>query len=280
MLAAGFCRMAKHCDICRGKQMRYIFENRKMPFAAMSSKGLSKTPHIHPHLEMVYMTEGCTMASLDGKEYPVEKGDLYLSFPNQIHFYHDQGETAEYVLIFAGELFPDFAELFRNKAALDPVVRHDRLPEDLYLRLRQVYERSRSGNANDMVAARGFMLTVLADVLPLMRLTDTPVSQDSIKSVLIYCMENYTEPLTLETLAEDLHLSKYYISHIFQKRLGTGFSEFLNGLRLDHACGLLSRGRSVTEVAYASGFSSIRSFNRIFMEKMGMTPSQYIRQKG
>jgi YesN/AraC family two-component response regulator len=92
-------------------------------------------------------------------------------------------------------------------------------------------------------------------------------------------MENYTEPLTLDTLARDLHLNKYYISHMFQKRMETGFSEFVNYLRIEHACEMLSKDRSVTEVAYASGFSSIRSFNRIFANKMGMPPTQYVKQK-
>lgn len=260
--------------------MRYKFENRKEPFVVnLIDYGLSPQPHIHPHLEMIYLTEGSSVMSLDGKEYLVGAGDLFLAFPNQIHFYHDRTQTAGYVLIFAGELFPDFAETFKNKIAVDPVIRREQLPEDLPQRFQLVAEGIGSTDGFCRITAKGYMLTILAQVLPLLRLTDTPVSQDSIKSVLMYCMENYTEPLTLDTLARDLHLNKYYISHIFQKRMETGFSEFVNNLRIEHACEMLSKDRSVTEVAYASGFSSIRSFNRIFANKMGMTPTQYVKQK-
>ena len=260
--------------------MRYKFEKRKEPFVVNPIvTGLSPQPHIHPHLEMIYLTEGSSLMSLDGREYLVEAGDLFLAFPNQIHFYHDRTRTDGYVLIFAGEIFPDFVELFKSKVAVDPVIRRDRLPEDLGERIGQVSAGLCSQDSFCRVAAKGYMLTILAQILPLMRLTDTPVSQDSIKSVLMYCMENYTEPLTLDTLARDLHLNKYYISHIFQKRMETGFSEFLNNLRVEHACELLSKERSITEVAYASGFSSIRSFNRIFADRMGMTPSQYVKRK-
>lgn len=262
--------------------MRYTFENRKVPFVANPiTNGLSPQPHIHPHLELIYLSGGTSVASLDGKEYLMEGGDLFVAFPNQIHFYHDRdrSDMGGYVLIFAGELFPDFMELFKNKVAVDPVIKRDRLPGDLAQRFSQVFDKINSGNSYERIAAKGHMLAILAEVLPLMRLTDTPVSQDSIKSVLMYCMENYTEPLTLDTLARDLHLNKYYISHIFQKRMETGFSEFVNSLRIEHACELLSKDRSVTEVAYASGFSSIRSFNRIFADKMHMTPTQYVKQK-
>lgn len=260
--------------------MRYKFENRKKPFViSQIQTGLSPLPHIHPHLELIYLTEGSSMMSLDGRDYMVGAGDLFLAFPNQIHFYHDRTQTKGYLVIFAGEFFPDFVELFKSKVAEDPVIRRDRLPEDLRERFDRVLTGISSSDDFCRAAAKGYMLTILAQVLPLMRLTDTPVSQDSIKSVLMYCMDNYTEPLTLDILARDLHLNKYYISHIFQKRMETGFTDFLNNLRLEHACELLSKERSITEVAYASGFSSIRSFNRIFAEKIGMTPSQYAKRK-
>jgi len=260
--------------------MRYRLENRKKPFTVEPIKtGLSPVPHIHPHLELIYLHQGASMTSLDGREYLLEAGDLFVAFPNQIHHYHDCSKTAGYVLIFEGKLFPDFVELFKNKVPVDPVIRRACLPAGLDQRIEQVYDKITSGKNFDHIAAKGHMLAILAEVLPLMNLSDTPASQDSTKSVLMYCMDNYTEPLTLDILARDLHLNKYYISHIFQKRMKTSFSEFVNSLRVEHACELLSEDCSITEVAYASGFSSIRSFNRIFSDKTGVTPTRYIKQK-
>lgn len=128
-----------------------------------------------------------------------------------------------------------------------------------------------------MLSAKGELLMILAEVLPHMRFVDTPIHRDSIKDVLLYCMQNYTEPLTLDMLAKDLHLNKYYISHIFKERLKISFPDFVNGLRVEHACELLSKECSITEVAFASGFSSIRTFNRAFVQRMGKNPTEYIR---
>ena len=79
----------------------------------------------------------------------------------------------------------------------------------------------------------------------------------------------------MDRISQDLHLSKYYICHVFKKRMSIGFADFINSLRIEHACGLLAQGSSITEAAYASGFSSIRTFNRVFSNTMGMPPSAY-----
>ena len=56
-------------------------------------------------------------------------------------------------------------------------------------------------------------------------------------------------------------------------------ADFINNLRIEHARGLLSRGGRITDVAYASGFSSIRTFNRVFSEEYGCSPSEYRKKK-
>lgn len=57
------------------------------------------------------------------------------------------------------------------------------------------------------------------------------------------------------------------------------FKDFINSLRVDSACSLLVKSSSITDVAYASGFSSVRTFNRAFLKHMHVTPREYVRQK-
>ena len=56
------------------------------------------------------------------------------------------------------------------------------------------------------------------------------------------------------------------------------FIKHIGNLRVNYACDLLETNSSVTEVAMASGFSSIRTFNRVFLRVMGMTPREYLKQ--
>ena len=95
-----------------------------------------------------------------------------------------------------------------------------------------------------------------------------------------FCAKHYTEDLSLAILERELHLSRYYISHLFTKKLQIGFNDYLNSLRTEHACRLLcEQEHSVTEIGRLSGFSNPRTFNRAFLKQTGMTPSEY-RKKG
>lgn len=259
--------------------MRYVHEERETPIEVWAFSGLHIRPHIHQQLELVYLTEGATVAALDGREFEMEAGDLFLSFPNQIHFYHDRGSTAGFIIIFSAGQFPDLAEVLNGHVPRDPVVPRERVPGDLCRRFPLIIRQIASGGSFDFIAGKGHILTLLGEILPHLELRALPAQPDSIKNILQYCMEKYTQPLTLDALARDMHLNKYYISHLFQSRLGMSFPEFINRLRLEHACERLCGQRSIVDVAFDAGFSSIRTFNRFFIEKMGMTPSEYIRQK-
>ena len=259
--------------------MFYHVEQRADDFTAFAANQLSFYPHIHPHLELVYLSEGRTLASADRNTVIAQAGDLFLSFPNQIHFYNDQEPVSVAVLIVSPELFSDFKDLFQKRIPREPLIKKDRLPPDVAGRIDTILRRAASEDPYHRIAAKGYLTALLAEVLRLMDWVDCPTGHDSTKNVMIYCLENYTQPLSLDTLAAELHLSKFYISRIFKERMGIGFSDFINTLRVEHACELLEKGRSITDVAFASGFSSIRSFNRLFSRNMGMTPTEFIRRK-
>ena len=60
--------------------------------------------------------------------------------------------------------------------------------------------------------------------------------------------------------------------------MNTSYKDFINQLRIERACDLLKEDVSITEVAYASGFSSVRTFNRAFFKCMDMTPRDYMKK--
>nr|WP_297863680.1 AraC family transcriptional regulator [uncultured Acetatifactor sp.] len=259
--------------------MLYQIENRNIPLATGIFSKLSPIPHIHSHLELIYMEEGTCMATVDYQNFLIEKGDLFLSFPNQIHYYHDRSAVKGYLFIFSPDVCRDLKEIFQKKIPCSPIVRASLLPLALHDHLELIRSRNESDTYYGKIAAKGYLLALLAELLPLMNLTGSPANHDSIKNVLAYCSENYTKPLTLEQTARELHLNKYYISHIFNERIKISFVDFINGLRIEHACTLLEQGCNITEIAFSSGFSSIRTFNRVFAQSMNMAPRDYIKYK-
>jgi AraC-like DNA-binding protein len=98
--------------------------------------------------------------------------------------------------------------------------------------------------------------------------------------IISFVEENHTKSISLKALSAKLGYDYNYTSRYFRRAFDMTFSEFLNVYRLQTALSLLEDATlSVTQVAYESGFSSIRNFNTVFREKMNMTPTEYRRGK-
>ncbi|MFR8170396.1 MAG: helix-turn-helix transcriptional regulator [Marvinbryantia sp.] len=68
------------------------------------------------------------------------------------------------------------------------------------------------------------------------------------------------------------------LSGVFSKTFHTNFNGYLNDVRLDYVCHLLRHtDQSITEAYENAGFSSQRTFNRVFQERFRMTPREYRR---
>ena len=217
---------------------------------------------------------------VDNKTYPFEEGDLFFAFPNQIHSFVQHTPSLKYMICFSPDLFTEVKELFQSKIPDCPVITNTllqaRIP-DVRSRLQKIVSCDASGTTFDKLIAKGQFLVLLGEILPLMTFIQSKGSLDSTKTILSYCLENYTQPITLDLLAKELHLNKCYISHIFKERMNICFTDFITMLRIEHACSLLENGDNITETAFSSGFSSIRTFNRVFVENMEMTPREYMK---
>lgn len=259
--------------------MPYHIEMRKLAFTAEYFKGLLPRPHLHTHLELVYLQEGKSEVVLDSKKYMLEAGDIFLAFPNQIHFYHDKERVKGYLLIFSPEIMREFRDVFQTKVPVKPIVRVENISLNVGETMKNIWERLKKQGAFDEIVSKGQLLSLLGEVFSQMELVEKPGDQEATKRILSYCIEHYTEPLTLENLAKELYLNKYYISHIFRERMNTCFKDFINQLRVEYACELLEKGSSITDIAYACGFSCVRTFNRAFSKYMNMTPRDYVRRE-
>jgi AraC-like DNA-binding protein len=91
----------------------------------------------------------------------------------------------------------------------------------------------------------------------------------------------YAQPLDVEALARDAHMSAGHFSRQFRLAYGESPYGHLMTRRIERAMALLRRGDlSVTEVCFEVGCSSLGSFSTRFTELVGMTPSAYRREAG
>ena len=90
-----------------------------------------------------------------------------------------------------------------------------------------------------------------------------------------YIHEHYAEEISLETLAKNVFVSAYYLSHLFREEMGVTFSDYLSKVRVEKSKEFLKDGLSVEDAAYKAGFNDGNYFIKIFKKYEGVTPAKY-----
>ncbi len=264
--------------------MYFILENKPKPFyAGKVDRRLSPTPHLHNHIELVLVHEhGRVLCYADDQEVLLQPGDLFIAFPNQIHYYINQTPTvAHSILILSPEMCPEFHTLFKTKLPRTPILKQAIQNPRIVSTLQTLVECDAAPDEYTAPLVRGSALVLLSEIFKGLALDDyTSVGSDYTKDIIQYCYQNYDGDISLQSIADALHISRYYISNLFNRRLHIGFNDYINSLRIGKACELLKTGHlSITEIAYAVGYNSTRSFNRCFAAIKGVTPKAYRARK-
>ncbi|WP_251033806.1 helix-turn-helix transcriptional regulator [Bacillus sp. ISL-75] len=97
-----------------------------------------------------------------------------------------------------------------------------------------------------------------------------------ITKALEYIENHYKENLTLQSVADFVHLNKSYFSLLFKKQTGRNFIDYIIELRIREAKRLLAQyDCHIYEVAEAAGFKDVKYFSKMFKKMTGFTPVKY-----
>ena len=100
-----------------------------------------------------------------------------------------------------------------------------------------------------------------------------PADVKPMQKALRYIEENYMQDISLSQISEESNLSRFYFSRLFRKTTGMNFNNYLNRFRIEKAEEKIRTTRKpIIEIAYETGFSSIRTFNRSFRSIMECNP--------
>lgn len=113
------------------------------------------------------------------------------------------------------------------------------------------------------------------------KLTSTPIGNTSkmkhVNKIITWIDYHYHQNLTLDEIAEQLHISKYYMSRIFKDVTGVTVMQYMMQRRLLRAKYLLEMHpeKSILDIALESGFESASHFSRKFRKHYQITPTEY-----
>ena len=93
-----------------------------------------------------------------------------------------------------------------------------------------------------------------------------------------YINEHYFENLTLNEVAEKVGITAGYLSTLFSQKMNCSFIDYLNEIRIEHACSYLQQNYlKAYEIAYKVGYHDDKYFSKVFRKVTGMSPSEYKR---
>ncbi len=251
--------------------------------------------HYHPEAQLSLIVESTGTFFVGDKIVPFEEGDVFLLGPDLPHVFKNDKKASGKLykharatsVYFREDSFGDgFFKIPETKAIKNLIESSSRglkfsgtTKEKLADRIPQLSERS------------GFeRLIFLFELLNLIAQSDEyefisslnyqhkkdDAENRRIQSVFDFIMSRYSQEIDLSEAAAVASMSVTSFCRFFKQRTRKTFTEFVNEVRIGHACKeLMYSDDNINEVAYKSGFNNISNFNRKFKEITGFTPSQY-----
>ena len=237
-------------------------------------RNLQNISHYHSDHELVYVNEGVAFVSVNDKKYELHTDECIFIHSNDIHNIQSDRQTTVTVLKADSA---HFEGLFASKRLLFPMV--DRSLNVSAL-LTEVKAELSSG-----LAGSDTLVDCLVSVffVKLLRYSQTVSAEDRTaekhSTNLLYneigrLIADEYSTITFEKAAQWSHFSESYFSKLFHSLFGMTFTQYLNTVRIAASIEMLRRGdTTVTKIADACGFNTIRNFNRVFKSFTGYSPN-------
>lgn len=265
-----------------------IVPNADLPFKLFLFEGGNgnyiRDRHWHRSVEVFAVLDGRLNFFLNEERYPLTSGEFMLINANEIHSIHAMEKNVTVVLqiplkafeaYFTGEQFIHFTHRQQEQD-----LQLMQLVRDLF----QIYEAKKVGYEMEVMSLYYHLLYLMVT-----QYRELDVSEDLIRRnkkltrlsrITSYIKDNYTENLSLESLAEIFGYSPAYLSRMFQKYAGINYKTYLQSIRTEYAYQeLINTDHSISEIALSNGFPNSKAFTSAFTRKYGVLPSVYRKQK-
>lgn len=258
--------------------MPLLYEQ-KSTYTFRKTRFLDFPPHLHDAVEIVYLKSGSSLFMHGTEKTLLEAGDVFVSFPNQIHGYEHSSDTLLYLMILPVKPYLSaYRKLLTEKLPVKPYLKKEQWQSEGIEQLLELALADK--NTAPEAVMQGYFQAIAGKLLNQLTLQDAHMAtEDALRSVLLYISSHYTEPLDRKTIAKAVGYNESYISHMFADSLKTTLPDYIHSLRMGDAAQLLTQtDLPVSRIALDLGFGSLRNFNRVFLKWHGVTPSQYRRK--
>lgn len=271
--------------------MTYEDLNPTFLYACQISRQEPEQPHSHDFIEIAIMLSGEGSFVLDGKCFPVKKGDVLLFNPGVVHqsaLVSSRAPLEEFYVAFTDihirDMEPNRIHFPEHEGILHP-------GEKAFVSLSRLCTAIRTESAS-FQPGRYFMLRayVTQMILHLYR-EQVTAPRDAergcefestnrkyvVEQIVDYLDSYYNEKISLDQIARNMYLSPSYISKLFKTETGDTPINHLIRVRMEKARRLLEQERdiSVQDIAQQVGYDDAYHFSKLFKKHFGESPSYY-----
>ena len=248
--------------------------------------------HSHDYYELYFFEEGAVTMVIGGKPYALQSGDVIVIPPgidHRILLTDPEKPYRRFVLwltpaylIALEKRSPDYGYLLRRSADRGRYVYRFDLPTFNALRTRlftlldEIHADRFAREAAIELSISDLLLYLGRTVYEQEQRRDRKEQLSRYEAITQYVDEHLDEHLSLDTLARQFYLSKYYLVHLFRENTGLSVHQYILKKRLAACCDAMRGGAAVGEVCRQWGFGDYSAFYRAFRKEYGMSPSAYL----
>ncbi|HZG57943.1 AraC family transcriptional regulator [Paenibacillus sp.] len=266
-------------------------------------KGEVVPSHTHDFVELVYVASGSAKHIMDGREYRLGAGDVFVLEPSVYHSY--EGAYAEEAVVYnvlfdisllrneiaSLQQLPAFVDFFflapflRQNAAF---VAYTPLKEPqralLEQNLNALHREFRDRLDGYPLIVKTRLLECLVLLSRFHRERRQPAvpresADDYIDTIAKFVERHYSQPISLEEISRSGGMSVSSFTAKFRAAHGQSLIEYKQSIQIREACRLLeTTDRKVLDIAHDTGFNDISFFNKMFRKRTGMSPREYRRR--
>lgn len=254
--------------------------------------------HFHPFFEMLILLAPEADHLIEGKSFHIKTHDLVLLAPSVLHkSIYQKGDPSKRIIITFmlpqntqgfSDVYKEIVEPFYSK---DPVYRFSQTHKELlFNKLNEIFTFSRSDNYTQSDMNRFVIHTKFLDFMYLLYslrehniyenvLSNNHITQ-KIYDISSYINTNYSEDISLDSLAKQFFVSPCYLSHSFKEITHFNITTYIQMTRIKNAeYKLITTNQKISDISTECGFTSFSQFNRVFRKLTSMSPSEF-RKKG
>lgn len=247
--------------------------------------------HSHDYYEFYFFAEGSVEMELSGKRCPVAKGDLVVVPPGLAHravILDPEVPYRRFVFWISPGYYDGLIEqsacfgylrsqVLERKAYVYhfDAVGFNAIRSKLFTLLDELHADRFGRDARIMLCLNDVMLYLNRSVYEQQHPRGHRESLSLYNAISEFIASHLEEELTLDRLAREFYVSKYYISHLFQETTGLSVHQSVTKQRLNACCDAIRSGAGITAAYEAFGFRDYSSFYRAFRKEYGVSPAEY-----